>query len=92
MEGARKCYNEQFKKINIAYMDLVKEHSKLIIDYADNKVNFFFTDLQKQMKKLSSKISAEEETQYKEAFGKIERLRNSINNLDREINSWYASV
>ena len=73
-------------------MDLVKEHSKLIIDYADNKVNFFFTDLQKQMKKLSSKISAEEETQYKEAFGKIERLRNSINNLDREINSWYASV
>lgn len=92
MEGARKCYNEQFKKIDSAYMDLVKEHSKLIIDYANNKVNFFIIDLQKQMKKLNSKISEKEETQYKDAFSKIEKLRTSISNLDKEVNGWYASV
>lgn len=92
MEGAKKCYNEQFKKIDSAYMDLVKEHSKLIIDYANNKVNFFCTDLQKQMKNLKSKISEEEESEYIKAFSKIEKLRASINNLDKEINGWYASV
>lgn len=37
-------------------MDLMKEHSKLIIDYANNKVNFFFNDLQKQVEKLYQPI------------------------------------
>lgn len=92
MEGARKCYNEQFKKIDSAYMDLVKEHSKLIIDYANNKVNFFFTDLQKQMKKLSNPVSETETKQYQNAFKEIETLRKNIQRVDSEINSWYSSI
>ncbi len=92
MDGARKCYNEQFKKINTAYMDLVKEHSKLIIDYANNKINSFFTDLQKQVKKLSSPITESETKQYQMAFKEIETLRENIQRIDSEINSWYTSI
>ncbi|HEY4786030.1 MAG TPA: dynamin family protein [Bacteroidales bacterium] len=92
MNSARKCYQEQFKKINEAYMDLVKEHSKLIIDYANKKIKLFFSDLQNQMSHLGNKISEEELEQYKVSFGKITELRNSINKLDEEIISWYNSI
>lgn len=92
MEAARRSYNEQFKKINLAYMNSIDENSKRIIDYANNKIKLFFNDLQKQTKKLNTPISAEEETQYNQAFSKIEKLRTSINKLTEEINGWYASV
>ncbi|MCX6318115.1 MAG: dynamin family protein [Bacteroidetes bacterium] len=92
MQSAKKCYNVQFKKINSAYLDLVKEHSKLIIDYANKKVNLFISDLQYQMKKLSETISNLEEVEYREAFSKIELLKKSINNLENDINGWIASV
>jgi len=92
MEAARKSYNEQFKKINAAYMISIEENSKIIVDYANNKIKLYFKDLQDQARKLSSKISNEDERQFKEAFSKIEKLRTSITKLNEEINGWYASV
>lgn len=92
MEAARRSYNEQFKKINTTYLACIDENSIRIIDYANKKINSFLKDIQDQTKKLSTPISIQEESQYKEAFSKIEKLRTSINKLSEEINSWYASV
>lgn len=92
MEAARRSYNEQFKKINTTYLACIDENSKRIIDYANKKINSFLTDIQSQTKKLSSSLTVEEESQYKEAYSKIEKLRTSINKLSEEINGCYASV
>jgi len=92
MEAARRSYNEQFKKINAAYMTSIDENSKRIIDYANKKIKLFFNDLQNQTKKLSTPISETEERKYNNAFEVIRNLRSNINKLNEEINGWYASV
>lgn len=92
MNNARNCYDEQFKKINTAYMDLIGEHSKLIIDYANKKINLFFLDLQNQTKKINIELSNNEIEQYKKTFEKIEELKKIIKKLSEEIDGWYASV
>ena len=92
MEAARKSYNQQFTKINSAYLISIDENSKRIIEYTENKIQLFFKDLQNQTKKLSTPITAAEEKKYKDAFTQIEKLRSDINKLDSEINSWYSAI
>lgn len=92
MEAARRSYNEQFLKITDAYMNCIDENSTRIINYANNKIKLFFTDLQNQTSKLNTPILEAEEKQYQNAFAEIEKIRTSINKLNEEINGWYASV
>ncbi len=92
MDNARVCYDEQFKKINTAYIELVQDHSKLIIKYANNKIKLFFNDLRNQMKPLSNELSVKEVELYKKSFEEIGRIRGKVNKLNEEINGWYVAV
>lgn len=92
LEKSREIYDEQFNKLNSAYMEIITKYSQSVIDYANNKINSFFTDLQNQMSNLSSELSTDEVSQYQAAFAEIENLRKEIQSVNIEINSWYSSV
>jgi GTPase SAR1 family protein len=92
MLGARKCYDDQFRKIDEAYLELINDHSKLVKDYASNKIGLFFKDLQNQMRGLRASLTEQEEIHYRTAFGKTKKLRDSIFKLNRDISSWCDSV
>jgi hypothetical protein len=92
IEESRKRYDPLFAKITVAYMETIDEHSKAIIDYANNKIRLFFSDLQTQTDRLNMPISDTEQRKYQLAFAEIEQLRHVIQKSDLEIRSCYSSI
>lgn len=92
MDKSRSQYDKLFQKIDKSYMSLINESSTHIINYANTKTKSYFNDLNTQLKRLESPISESEEKLYTTAFLDIEILQKSINDIDKEIESWYQTV
>jgi len=77
------------KKINVAFLEVIREHSTIISKYVNSKLNFYFADLQKQLSFLDSPLSNSEREAYQHVFNEIDGLQNRIRDFEAELKSFF---
>lgn len=82
-EAERRC-GKAYEKVEWAYKDLIREDAQKLGEYAENKLNAFFYDLQQQIGILEPAHGWEIE-KYELAHNELEDMKNSIVDLNKEI-------
>lgn len=90
VDESRRRYNNLFPEVNKAYSELLYEHSTAIIGYANKKLTAFFEDIDVQIAKLNSPISAKDKVEYEKAFDKLQKLREDVISFKKEIDSYFT--
>ena len=87
---AGKRYSDAFEKIQNTYTELIDENSDSIKNYVNDKLTFFFDDLNNQMEKFEDPISESEIDNYNSSFGKINEIRTLIKSHEDIIQEYYS--
>lgn len=88
MHEARKLCNDQYLKISKAYLEVIDKNSDVIIGYAEDKIEFYFKDIEAQTGILSKAIIVSKEDKYIEAYTKSKELKKQLIKVNQEISAW----
>lgn len=88
MHEARKLCNDQYLKISKAYLEVIDKNSDVIIEYAEDKIEFYFKDIETQTGILSKAIIVSNEDKYMEAYTKSKELKKQLIKVNQEISAW----
>ena len=91
MDTLRDKYQAQFSKIKGVYNELLDGHVAFLHNYIDQKLQYFFEDLESQVSRLNHPKNAQQVILYKETIDKIEALKENLTEFDAELRSFSFS-
>lgn len=91
MDTSRDRYHAAFSKIKNGYNEIFNDHLIFLNQYINQKLHYYFQDLEEQLSKLKQPDNPEQIKLYKEAFGKIEALQAKLTEFDAELRSFHFS-
>jgi len=91
MEKSRGDYDVAFSKIKKAYNEIFSEHIEFLNQYINQRLYYYFEDLEGQLSQLHKQDSPQQIQIFKEAVGRTEALQERLTEFDSELRSFHFS-